>query len=1175
MSENNANLAHEKYKQAQIAIERKDYNLAAVLLQEAIKMKNDMHIAWNQLGIVYANLQMGEEALRAYTKAVEFCPDQRRTYVENAIYQAGNLKKWENLILIFENGVRKSLDMNSAPLFNLGGIAYYQRKDFSKAELCFRRAVELDPNEKVYRESLNTILGKKKTQEKAPEKEEQPQNQDFSISKEFPRPFMKDAKTKGHSIGAIAFGKEHWCAVANRFEAMSQRWYTEANSQEKLIKEQEREGFFVADMCFGDQWGFVFAKGDSFFAQKWFSKNEFPEEVIDEEWGKERKLTQLAYGNGKWSLITANCRGWGAQRWRTGGDFPQKEVNNALEEGFAITSLAFGKGEWGVVFTKNSGLSEQKWYKSEKLGQKLIELQKRGENITQVVFDGENWYIVTSEIEHNEEAPKNQYQQHPDSRNENPDEPKEVEAILVKARNAFDKEEWHEAIKLYEQARKLSPRNAKILNSIGAAHSWLGNWDIAVGFYEKALAINPENISCVQNLVYGYASLKQWRKCLDLGLKQPKHVDMVANVYNWLGVSGMKLERYSDAVYFFEKAVDKEPNNQEYKKSLEEARELQPKEKRRPTNKFKKTEKTSKQTKQKDSHADESLDGALSELNKLVGLVNIKNDVQELTEHIQVAKLRKQQGLSDTTLSLHTVFMGPPGTGKTTVARLLGKILKHLGLLEVGHVVEVDRSQLVADYIGQTATKTNRVIDKALDGILFIDEAYSLKPEDSKQDYGQEAIDAILKRMEDERDRLVIVVAGYPDEMKRFINSNPGLKSRFNRYFWFDHYSADELMQLFRIFAEQSDYMTDGDAEGLLQKYFEYLHRTRDKSFGNGRAVRNVFEKIIKAQSKRILHEIKEVPAKKKSTALATIKKADVHLSIKHEYTEDLSDNIEAVRDELNQLVGLTNVKQDFDALTKYIQVQQMREKQGLPVNRQAFHSVFLGAPGTGKTTVARMMGRAFKALGVLGKGHVVEVERSQLVAEYVGQTAAKTMEVIEEAMDGILFIDEAYMLSNSGGNDFGQEAIDTLLKQMEDRRDRFVVIVAGYTDHMQKFLKSNSGIQSRFSRQFVFSDYKGEELLAIFEHIAKKQNYTIEQDALALLKSHFDTLYSKRDRSFGNGRLARNLFERVEQEQSIRLAGLPSPTANDLSLLLRVDVETVLKKEQHKPSSGPRKIGF
>ena len=240
------------------------------------------------------------------------------------------------------------------------------------------------------------------------------------------------------------------------------------------------------------------------------------------------------------------------------------------------------------------------------------------------------------------------------------------------------------------------------------------------------------------------------------------------------------------------------------------------------------------------------------ELEDLIGLDNVKQEVKSLANFVRLQKQRQEKGLKTPKLSYHLVFTGSPGTGKTTVARIVARIYKDLGILKKGHTVETDRSGLVANYVGQTATKTNAIVDSALNGVLFIDEAYALVPENSSQDYGQEAISTLLKRMEDDRDKLVVIIAGYTNEMKRFIDSNPGLQSRFNRYINFPDYTAGELVKIFHMYMKKNQYTISDEANEMLKEKLEYAVEHKDRNFGNARYVRNIFEKAIQQQANRL-----------------------------------------------------------------------------------------------------------------------------------------------------------------------------------------------------------------------------------------------------------------------------------------------------------------------------------
>lgn len=248
------------------------------------------------------------------------------------------------------------------------------------------------------------------------------------------------------------------------------------------------------------------------------------------------------------------------------------------------------------------------------------------------------------------------------------------------------------------------------------------------------------------------------------------------------------------------------------------------------------------------------LEDVLEELNKLYGLQNIKKEVNELISLIKVTQLRKEQNLKNPDLSYHMVFMGSPGTGKTTIARLLAKIYHALGLLKKGHLIEVDRSDLIGQYVGQTAPKVDQVVDSALGGVLFIDEAYSIVSS-GENDFGSEAIATLLKRMEDERDNIVVIVAGYQKEMNDFIMSNPGLRSRFNKYFYFEDYLPDDLFKIFQLFVGKYDYTLSKDAEKKVLEVLTDAYNKRDHHFGNARFARNLFEQVVQNQANRIAAE--------------------------------------------------------------------------------------------------------------------------------------------------------------------------------------------------------------------------------------------------------------------------------------------------------------------------------
>jgi SpoVK/Ycf46/Vps4 family AAA+-type ATPase len=275
-----------------------------------------------------------------------------------------------------------------------------------------------------------------------------------------------------------------------------------------------------------------------------------------------------------------------------------------------------------------------------------------------------------------------------------------------------------------------------------------------------------------------------------------------------------------------------------------------------------------------------------------------------------------------------------------------------------------------------------------------------------------------------------------------------------------------------------------------------------------------------------------------------------------NKFNNDQIGNIDTILKELNELIGLKNLKAEINSLINFLNIQKCREAEGLSKIPITLHSVFCGSPGTGKTTVARLIGKIYKQLGILKKGHLIETDRSDIVSGYIGQTAIRVDKLVESAKDGVLFIDEAYTLKPlDAGKDFGQEAIDTLLKRMEDYRDRLVVIVAGYNDEMSRFIESNPGLRSRFTRYFHFEDYQPEELLAIFENICLTYNYQLVTESKSILLNKFSEDYTNRDKSFGNGRLVRNFFEKTIEQQANRLAQLSQIDREQMVTILPADI--------------------
>ena len=519
----------------------------------------------------------------------------------------------------------------------------------------------------------------------------------------------------------------------------------------------------------------------------------------------------------------------------------------------------------------------------------------------------------------------------------------------------------------------------------------------------------------------------------------------------------------------------------------------------------------------------------LQKLDGLVGLKAVKKEISNLTAFLN---LQIRRGETQTFQGKHYVFTGNPGTGKTTVARIMADIFKTLGVVSRGQLVEADRAKLVAGYAGQTAIKTNQLVDQALGGVLFIDEAYTLKSSDGDT-FGAEAIDTLLKRLEDDRGKFICIVAGYTDQMHDFIDTNPGLKSRFTQTIHFDDYTPDELTEIFLHLALDKNFTIDDDTRAAIHRQFEQLYLRRDKNFGNAREARRIFNEAVERQSQRLVKLMNDPGFQEKD--MYSLTKDDLPMA-----QSEAARPLDEVLNELDEFIGMRSVKNSIRRLAVQSMFMKQRAAMGAgKVQQMSMNFILMGNPGTGKTSIARKMGEILQAMDILPTSRVIEASRATLVGKYMGETPKIVNNMCDKAMGGILFIDEAYTLSD-GGDQYGKEAIDTLMKRMEDDRGKFVVIAAGYKDKMEEFLTMNAGLASRFTHKLHIEDYNEDELLAIFKHMAQKEQYTLSQQAEF---KALDTIYKMvlaKNESWGNAREMRNLLDATIQKLSERVSHMP-----------------------------------
>ena len=538
----------------------------------------------------------------------------------------------------------------------------------------------------------------------------------------------------------------------------------------------------------------------------------------------------------------------------------------------------------------------------------------------------------------------------------------------------------------------------------------------------------------------------------------------------------------------------------------------------------------------------------MDDINQMVGLSAVK---QKLGEFIAAAKInveREEMGLERIqTGSMHMVFSGNPGTGKTTVAKKMGEILRALNMLSNGELKLVKTAEIMGQYEGEAQTKTKELVEGNIGKVIFIDEAYTLK----NSEFGRRALDTLVDLIEEHRDNLCVILAGYTQEMADLLAVNPGLKSRFeNNIIEFEDYSKEELFEIFKNMmssAERKTYLYDEAVEAAIQN--EISKNFGKSDFGNARGVRNLVERMILKQSSRVVSIPKE---QRTRDTLVTILEQDVTGEAPKQGKEK---TYEELIEELNQLIGLRSVKEEVSDIADNVSMAEEYKRRGIHMEEEmpCMNMVFLGNPGTGKTTVARMIGKIYKSLGVLSKGHTEEVSRSDLVARYSGQTAPLVNQAAQKAMGGVLFIDEAYSLYQGEHDTFGKEAIDALLKVAEDHRDEIVLILAGYENKMQEFYSVNPGIKSRFPNEIHFEDYTQDEKVQIFEEMTR-DTYFYEPEVLIAVRDLIQRATLKDPEKYANGRGVRVIKEEIVKNMKRRIRPIMTTLTDDELRTIQVE---------------------
>ncbi len=545
------------------------------------------------------------------------------------------------------------------------------------------------------------------------------------------------------------------------------------------------------------------------------------------------------------------------------------------------------------------------------------------------------------------------------------------------------------------------------------------------------------------------------------------------------------------------------------------------------------------------------IEGPFDALNHMIGLNQVKEQLENYRNITHLSSLRKKNGLPSNMPPLHAVFMGKAGTGKTTVARLYGAILHELGLLSIGHIVIRERDQLVSSNFTYDDSETLRAIDEAKGGVLFINNVHSLYKSNDPRDTGRNVVETLLTALNDENQGdWALVLAGHPDGMANLLSMDQRLSSHIppSNHYHFKDYTLNELMQIADIYCMNNNYLLSPDAREALRIKINHDYQLRDDQFGNAQHISTLFtSQILQSMALRV-----SCINSPKLFDLLTIEKADIPTLHLKDYKTSMK--------KLQGMIGLTELKKSIEGHLNMVKLTMLRNEQGIETTMPPLHMVFTGNPGTGKTTVASFIGEIYASLGLLSKGDVIYVERKDFVGQYIGDTEKNTIEILNRAKGNVLFIDEAYSLvPQNAERDYGHQALEVLLSTLSKEHIDMLVIMAGYPKEMEEMLNSNTGLKSRFPYTFHFVDYTADELMQIAESVVKKSNFSFTPAARRQLRKLVDHQLESKDAGWGNARfITRLISAHIIPAMGNRLAQLPPSKLKDKKRLCQICQEDI-----------------